>query len=94
MTDIVERLNLRYRQSWSEVEDTLLMKEAADEIERLLKVSESLRMEIIALLHIADRDEIEIERLRKLMSDVLSHVPHGAVPSTIYDQAVAASEGK
>lgn len=39
--------------------------EAANEIERLLKANENLRMEIIALLHIADRDEAEIERLRK-----------------------------
>lgn len=39
--------------------------EAADEIERLLTANENLRMEVTALLDIADGDKAEIERLRK-----------------------------
>jgi hypothetical protein len=64
MTDIVERLrtNAPCASDIGCCDD--VMAEAADEIERLLTANDSLRMEITALLHIADRDEAEIERLR------------------------------
>lgn len=35
-----------------------------------------------------------IERLEKALRDVLSYVPHGDMPVTIYDNARAALEGK
>jgi chromosome segregation ATPase len=47
--------------------------EAADEIERLLAGRDNLRMEITALLHIADRDEAEIKRLREENGRLDSH---------------------
>jgi hypothetical protein len=66
MTDIVERLRFRFTDP-AKVRGILVNPdgpEAADEIERLLTANDNLRMEITALLHIADRDEAEIERLR------------------------------
>jgi len=62
MTDIVERLR-EYHDNFDGLDTTL--EDAIAEIARLLTANENLRMEIIALLHIADRDEAEIERLRK-----------------------------
>ena len=64
MTGIVERLrtNAPCASDIGCCDD--VMAEAANEIERLLTANGSLRVEIAALLHIADRDEAEIERLR------------------------------
>ena len=71
MTDILSRLrgDIPHRlieDHWTiDFEDLdAEREEAANEIERLLTATDSLRMEITALLHIADRDEAEIERLR------------------------------
>jgi hypothetical protein len=38
--------------------------------------------------------QAEIERLRAALRDVLSYVPHGDMPVTIYDNACAALKGK
>lgn len=38
--------------------------------------------------------QAEIERLRAALRDVLSYVPHGDMPVTIYDNARATLEGK
>jgi len=44
-----------------------------DITERLLTANDNLRMEITALLHIADRDEAEIKRLREENGRLNSH---------------------
>jgi uncharacterized coiled-coil protein SlyX len=44
--------------------------------------------------HVIAEQHAEIERLRAALRDVLSYVPHGDMPVTIYDNACAALKGK
>jgi transcriptional accessory protein Tex/SPT6 len=44
--------------------------------------------------HVIAEQQAEIERLRAALRDVLSYVPHGDMPVTIYDNARAVLEGK
>jgi len=95
MTDIVKRLRAIDHLS---IEDCFLQSplfgNAADEIERLREANEMMLTDIRR----TDVDMLafkaEIERLRAALRDVLSYVPRGNMPVTIYDNARAVLEGK
>ena len=64
MNDIVERL--RTLEGWNTTGPKALMFEAADEIERLLRVTERQRQQLEDYAHANIADRREIERLRKI----------------------------
>lgn len=55
---------------------------------------ESLRFQLNGVIKMRNEAENKIERLRAALEDVLSYVPHGDMPVTIYDNARAVLEGK
>ena len=67
-----------------------------DELASLRSENESLRQKTQYWPDNAERDAVirhqkeEIERLRAALEDILSYVPHGDLPVTIYDNALAA----
>ena len=68
----------------------------SDIVERLRHWDELLRQRTppIGGTGIIPETVAEIERLRAALEDVLSYVPHGDMPVTIYDNARAVLEGK
>ena len=88
MTDIVERLR-NYQDG-----NSYLMEAAAHKIERLLVGYGKLREEIIALLHIANRDEAEIERLREEVDFLRSCCSGLSATITKLHERIAELEGK